>query len=79
MQRARLGSFGASLTARWSLSAALQDRWLPTCLARLERSRNSYVVARDGQRFLFANPVHESEPPPVTIVLNWATDHLNEP
>jgi len=39
-----------------------------------EPTRNSYVVARDGQRFLFANPVQQSGPAPVTIVLNWAVE-----
>lgn len=44
-----------------------------------EPSRNSYVVARGGQRFLFPIPVQGSEPPPVTLVLNWATEHQKSP
>jgi Tol biopolymer transport system component len=44
-----------------------------------DNTRNSYVVARGGERFLFANPVQQSGPPPVTIVLNWAAEHQKEP
>ncbi len=34
----------------------------------------SYVVAADGQRFLFPQPVQESGPTPVVVVLNWAAE-----
>ena len=44
-----------------------------------ENARNSYVVARGGQRFLFAIPVQGSGPPPVTIVQNWAAEHQKVP
>jgi hypothetical protein len=44
-----------------------------------EPTRNSYVVARGGQKFLFANPVQGGVPPPVTIVLNWAAERGKEP
>jgi eukaryotic-like serine/threonine-protein kinase len=33
-------------------------------------SRQQYVVARDGQRFLIVT-VAENAPPPITLVLNW--------
>ena len=38
-------------------------------------TRNEYVVAPDGQRFLFAQSVEESGPPAITVVLNWAAEH----
>jgi Tol biopolymer transport system component len=44
-----------------------------------ERTRNSYVVGRSGQRFLFPNPVQQGGPAPITIVLNWAAEHQKEP
>ena len=50
-----------------------------TLVNPLEPTRNSYVVARGGQRFLFAYPVRESGPAPVTIVLNWAAEHQKQP
>ena len=50
-----------------------------TLVNPVEITRNSYVVARGGQRFLFANPVQESGPAPITIVLNWAAEHQKEP
>jgi Tol biopolymer transport system component/tRNA A-37 threonylcarbamoyl transferase component Bud32 len=50
-----------------------------TLVNPVELTRNSYVVARGGQRFLFANPVRESGPAPVTIVLNWAAEHQEQP
>jgi hypothetical protein len=50
-----------------------------TLVNPVERTRNSYVVGRGGQRFLFANPVRESGPAPVTIVLNWAAEPQVEP
>jgi len=50
-----------------------------TLINPLEFTRNSYVVARGGQRFLFANPVREGGPAPVTIVLNWAAERQQEP
>ena len=34
--------------------------------------RNRYVVAANGQRFLFALPVEETTASPFTVVLNWA-------
>jgi hypothetical protein len=37
--------------------------------------RNHYVVAHDGQRFLFARPLEEGGLPPITVVLNWAAGH----
>ena len=49
-----------------------------TLVNPVEITRNSYVVARGGQRFLFANPVRESGPAPITIVLNWAAEHQKE-
>ncbi len=54
-------------------------RALFSTLVPLEPTRNSYVVARGGQRFLFANPVQQRRPAPVTIVLNWAAEHQKEP
>jgi Tol biopolymer transport system component len=50
-----------------------------TMVNPMERTRNAYVVARDGQRFLFANPVREGRPAPITIVLNWAAGRPAEP
>jgi Tol biopolymer transport system component len=50
-----------------------------TLVNPLADARNSYVVARGGQRFLFVNPVRGSGPAPVTIVLNWAAEHQKEP
>jgi eukaryotic-like serine/threonine-protein kinase len=50
-----------------------------TLVNPMGRTRNSYVVGRSGERFLFANPVRESGPAPVTIVLNWAAERQEEP
>lgn len=54
-------------------------RALFSTLVNSTEGRNCYVVARGGQRFLFANPVRESGLAPVTIVLNWAAEHQKEP
>lgn len=51
----------------------------PTLVNPVSNEWNPYVVARGGQRFLFANPVQESGPAPVIIVLNWAAEHKKEP
>ena len=45
-----------------------------TSINALEVSQDSFVVDRDGQRFLFASPVEGSGPPPITVVLNWAAE-----
>jgi hypothetical protein len=36
-------------------------------------TRNNYVVAADGQRFLVNNVVEDSASQPITVVLNWTT------
>jgi serine/threonine protein kinase len=84
----------AILSAEPPLLASVQpmtppalERLVKVCLAKRTpttacrpptTTRNFYVVARGGQRFLFANPVREGGPPPVTIVLNWAAEHQGE-
>jgi len=47
----------------------------PTEVNALELTRHPYAVSRDGQRFLFASPVRDGGPAPITVVLNWAVEH----
>jgi hypothetical protein len=30
-----------------------------------------YAVARNGQRFILAEPVEETEGKPITLIINW--------
>ena len=38
-----------------------------------EQRRNRYVVAADGQRFLFVTTPQGVDPTPFTVVINWQT------
>jgi hypothetical protein len=37
------------------------------------QSRQQYIVARDGQRFLVNTVTEDAESSPITVVLNWAS------
>ena len=77
-QDGKLMAVDIEATAR-GLTVGPPRALFPTLVNAVELTRNSYVVARGGQRFLFVNPVQESGPAPVTIVLNWAAEHQKEP
>jgi hypothetical protein len=38
-------------------------------------SRTQYVVSPDGQRFLINSYVEEAITPPITLILNWHSEH----
>jgi len=46
----------------------------PVATGQLWFGANHYVVAANGQRFLFASPLTGGALPPVTVVLNWAAE-----
>ena len=43
-------------------------------LTEFALATSPYVVAPDGQRFLFASRQEGGAQPPVTVVLNWAAE-----
>ena len=37
----------------------------------VDTTRDQFAVTPDGQRFLVQMPVAESEPTPITVIVNW--------